>query len=312
MATMEFGWKVPEFSADGGDMATLLRQSEETLDLIRGRWHSAWVTDHFHPWAKWQGVETAVTECWTAMTFLASRFPDLTWGTIVMSQSYRNPALLAKMTANLCAYLPGKVVYGIGAGWKEDEYRAYGYPYPSPATRVRQMEEAIIIARTLWTEDDATYEGREYQVRNAFCNPKPDPLPPVMIGGGGEQLTLRVVARQADWWNFPGGTVENYARKLDLLRGYCAEAGRDYDAIRKSWQCETVAVAATEAGARAMADASPFYNGSHGLIGTPDQVAEQIEAWATAGVSLMQLRFADFPRTDGIRLFTEEVLPRFA
>ncbi len=309
---MEFGWKVPEFSADGSDITTLLRQTEATLDLVRGRWHSAWVTDHFVPWAKWQAIETPVTECWTILTFLASRYPDLTWGTIVMSQSYRNPALLAKAVANLCAYLPGKVVYGIGAGWKRDEYDAYGYPFPSPATRVRQMEDAIVIAHKLWTEDDVTYAGREYGVQNAYCNPKPNPLPPVMIGGGGEQLTLRVVARRADWWNFPGGTAENYGRKLDLLRGYCAEAGRDYDAIRKTWQCETVAIAETEAEARAMAEASPFYNGSHGLIGTPQQVIAQIEEWEAVGVSLMQLRFADFPRTDGIRLFTEAVMPHFA
>lgn len=309
MATVEFGWKVPEFPADGSDMATLLRQTEETLALVQGRWHSAWVTDHMHPWAKWQAVETPVTECWTALTFLASRYPELTWGTIVMSQSYRNPALLAKMVANLCAYLPGKVIYGIGAGWKVDEYQAYGYPFPSPATRIRQMEDAIVIARQLWTEDDVTYAGREYQVEHAYCNPKPHPLPPVMIGGGGEQLTLKVVARQADWWNFPGGTVENYTRKLEVLREYCAEAGRDYDAIRKSWQCETVAIAATEAEARAMAEASPFYNGNHGLIGTPAQVIAQLAPWVAAGVTLFQLRFADFPRTEGIRLFTDAVMP---
>ncbi len=191
MGSVEFGWKVPEFPADGSDNATLIRQTFETLDLVAGRFDAAWVTDHVLPWARWQAVEMPVTECWTTMTFLAARYPNLTWGTIVLCQSYRNPALLAKMVANLCAFLPGKVVFGIGAGWKEDEYRAYNWEFPRPAVRIRQLEESVEIAKRLWTEDNVTYEGQHYTVRDAYLNPKPDPLPPIMIGGGGEQLTLQ-------------------------------------------------------------------------------------------------------------------------
>jgi alkanesulfonate monooxygenase SsuD/methylene tetrahydromethanopterin reductase-like flavin-dependent oxidoreductase (luciferase family) len=270
------------------------------------------VTDHVLPWARWQAVETPVTECWTTLTFLASRYPNLPWGTIVLCQSYRNPALLAKMVANLCAFIPGKVIFGIGAGWKDDEYRAYNWEFPKPSVRIRQLEEAVEIAKRLWTADNVTYEGQYYRVQDACLNPKPDPLPPIMIGGGGEQLTLRVVAKHADWWN-GGGTRETYAHKLDVLRGHCAAVGRDFGTIKKTWQCECVAVARTQEDAERMAAASPFYAAPESaLVGTPEQVVAQIRQWAALGVSQMQIRFADFPKTDGIRLFMDEVMPQFA
>ncbi len=308
---VEFGWKVPEFPADGSDNATMTRQTLATLDLIADRFAAAWVTDHVLPWARWQAVETPVTECWTALTFLASRYPNLPWGTVVLCQSYRNPALLAKMVANLCAYLPGNVIFGIGAGWKEDEYRAYNWEFPRPAVRIAQLEETVEIAKRLWTADNVTYEGKYYSVHNAYLNPKPDPLPPIMIGGSGEQLTLRVVAKHADWWN-GGGARDTYAHKLGVLRGHCEAVGRDFDRIKKTWQCECIAVAPTQEAAEQMAAASRFYtNPESSLIGTPDRVAEQIRQWAALGVSHMQLRFADFPQTDGIQLFMNEVMPQF-
>jgi len=309
---MAFGWKTPEFPADGSDYATMIRQTTATLDLVADRFDAAWVTDHMLPWAKWQAAETPVIECWTTLTFLAARYPQLPWGTIVLCQSYRNPALLAKMVANLCTFIPGKFIFGIGAGWKEDEYRAYDWAFPRPAVRIRQLEETVEIVKRLWTTDAVTYEGQHYSVHNAYLNPKPDPLPPIMIGGGGEQLTLRVVAQHADWWN-GGGTREVYAHKLDVLRGHCATIGREYDAIAKTWQCECVAIAPTQAAAEQLAAASPFCTGLEAsLVGTPAQVIAQIEAWAALGVAHMQIRFADFPRTDGIRLFMDEVMPHFA
>lgn len=307
MTTIEYGWRVPDFPTDGSDNPTFLAQIAASLDRVRGRFDSAWVADHVVPWSKWQAIETPTVECWTTLTFLAARYPELTWGPIVLCQSYRNPALLAKMVANLSAFLPGKIVFGIGAGWKQGEYRAYGWPFPSAGTRLRQMTDTIVIARRLWTEDNVTYEGPEYQVHDAYLNPKPDPLPPIMIGGGGERTTLKIVAQHADWWNIPGGSRENYARKLEILRGYCAEIGRDFDSIRKTWACEVVAVARTSAEARRIAEASPFYGGE-GLIGTPDEVIAQLRAWIALGVTHFQFRFADFPRTGGVELFMDEVL----
>ena len=132
-----------------------------------------------------------------------------------------------------------------------------------------------------------------------------------MIGGSGEQLTLRVVAKHADWWN--GGSRETYTHKLAVLREHCTVVGRDFDTIKKTWQCECVAVVPTQEAAEQMAAANPFYTAKESaLIGTPEQVATQIQQWALLGVSHMQIRFADCPKTDGIRLFMSAVMPQFA
>jgi len=129
-----------------------------------------------------------------------------------------------------------------------------------------------------------------------------------MIGGGGERTTLRIIAEHADWWNIPGGSRENDARKLEILRGYCAEIGRDFDSIRKTWACAVVSVARTTAEAQEIAEASPFYGGE-GLSGMPDEVIAQIREWIALGVTHVQFRFADFPCTEGVELFMDEVLP---
>lgn len=308
-----FGWRVPDFPVDGSDNASFQAQTVENLDaLVQGGYASAWVADHFIPWAHWQDKHTPSVECWTTLTHFAALYPQLTWGTIVLCQSYRNPALLAKMVANFCALHPGKFVLGIGAGWKADEYEAYSIPFPSAGQRLGEMADTIRIARQLWTEPEATYKGRYYSVYGATVNPKPDPLPPVMVGGGGEKLTLRITAELADWWNIPGGSLENYNRKLEVLRAHCEAVGRDYDSIQKTWSCDCVAVAGSQEEAEHIARSSPFYNAQSAIVGTPDTVAEQLHPWVKAGVQHFQLRFADFPRTDNLELFAREVLPRFS
>jgi alkanesulfonate monooxygenase SsuD/methylene tetrahydromethanopterin reductase-like flavin-dependent oxidoreductase (luciferase family) len=311
MPNIQFGWRVPDFPTDGSSGQQFIDQIGGTLELVSERFASAWVADHFVPWANWQPVETDTVECLTTTAFLAAAYPNLTWGTIVLCQSYRNPALLAKMVANICAFAPGRFVFGIGAGWKADEYAAYNYPFPSAAVRIQQLDETCEIVKRMWTEQPATFEGRHYQIHDAYLSPKPDPVPPIMIGGGGEKLTLRVVAKHADWWNL-GGAREQYQRKLDILRQHCTAAGTDFDRIVKSYPNDCVAVAATEDEARQQAEASPFYNQDSALAGTPDQVAAEIQAWIDLGVTQFQFRFADFPQLDGIRLFAQEVLPRFS
>ena len=157
-------------------------------------------------------------------------------------------------------------------------------------------------------ETPATFEGKYYRITDAYCEPRPDPAPPVLIGGGGEQLTLRVVAKYADWWNITAGTPEGYAHKLAVLRGHCRAVGRDYDQIVKTWAGEAVAVATTESEARRIAEASPHK--SDPIVGTPEQVAEQVQAFIDAGVQYVIVRAIDFPSTDGIELFASEVMPR--
>ncbi len=308
MTNIQYGIRVPAFPVNGSQGQSFTKEIEATLAAASGRFHSAWVADHFIPWASWQAAENDTLECLSSLCYLAGAFPQLHFGTIVLCQSYRNPALLAKMGATVQLLSGGRFILGIGAGWKADEYNAYGYDFPKPAVRIRQLEETVEIVKRMWTETPASFEGKYYRIENALCEPKPNPRPPVMIGGGGEQLTLRVVAKHADWWNIPGGDAARYAQKLDVLRGHCDAVGRDFDSIRKTWAGETISVASTRAQAQRYADGSPFAKGG-GILGTPEEVADQLRTFTSLGVDYFILRFTDFPGTDGPRLFAEEVMP---
>lgn len=311
MSTIYFGWRLPAFPADDSRGATFIQQIHAAASVANEHFDSVWVADHFIPWATWQQPQVDTLECFTTMAYISGLCPRLHVGSIVMSNSYRPPALLAKMAATLQTLTGGRFILGIGAGWKQDEYLAYGYKFPSAAVRIRQLEEGVQVMRALWTQSPATFRGQYYQVVDAYCEPRPSPMIPILIGGGGEKLLLRVVAQHADWWNFPGGSLENYAHKLEVLKEHCRAIGRDYDTIVKTWAIETVAVARTEAEARRMAEASRFYDGEHGLIGVPDQVANQMRAFTRLGVTHFILRFADFPRREAMELFAQEVIPQF-
>lgn len=304
---VKFGWHPPSFPTDGSSGSALVEQIETVLRNLPDVFESVWMDDHFWPWATWQAPETPYFECATTMAYLAGVFPNLQFASSMFCQSYRNPGLLAKMVATLQTLTRGRLIFGIGAGWMEREYLAYNYEFPSPAVRLAQLQETLDIVKLLWTQTPATYKGKHYQITNAYCEPKPDPIPPILIGGGGEQLTLKIVAQYADWWNLPGGTFANYAHKLDVLRGHCDSVGRDYDSIVKTWSAECVAVARTEAEAQRIVQASPY--NSNPVVGTPEQVADHLRRYQDVGVEYFCVRVVDFPRIDGIQLFAEEVVP---
>lgn len=265
---------------------------------------SAWVVDHF------QFEDMPLMECLALLAHAAGRTPGVRFGTLVLGQSFRNPALVAKSAATLQFLTGGKFILGIGAGWKEDEYRAYGYPYPPVAVRVAQLEEAVQIIRALWTTSPATVTGTHYAVAHAFCEPRPDPAPVLMIGGAGEQRTLRVVARHADWWNADYYSPAEYARKLGVLHEHCREIGRDVTTIVPTYYATVSLTRDPEAAAPNL----PFsHRGELYLVhGDPDTVTEQLEEFAGLGVRHVQLSFADFPSAEGLDLFLSEVLPRFS
>jgi alkanesulfonate monooxygenase SsuD/methylene tetrahydromethanopterin reductase-like flavin-dependent oxidoreductase (luciferase family) len=308
MRELKCGWHMHSFPVDGSSGPAFLDQIHHTLQRIHPSVDSVWVDDHLMPWATWQPKDTPYLECLTTIAYFAAAYPTLPFGASVLCQSYRNPGLLAKMAANLQLLTGGRFIFGIGAGWMESEYRAYNFDFSPPALRLAQLEEAIVLVKRLWTESPASFAGRHYRIDNAYCEPRPNPIPPLLIGGGGEQLTLRLVAKYADWWNIPGGTVANYARKLEVLRQHCVAVGRDYDTIVKTWSAEAIAVAETEAQARRIAAASPY--NSHSIIGTPAQVAAQLRPFLDLGVEYLIVRLLDFPATAGIELFLQDVLPR--
>jgi alkanesulfonate monooxygenase SsuD/methylene tetrahydromethanopterin reductase-like flavin-dependent oxidoreductase (luciferase family) len=235
---------------------------------------------------------------------------------MVGCNSYRNPGLLAKITATVDVISGGRLDWGIGAGWYENEYRAYGYDFPKPKDRIGMLRESVEIVKSMWTEAETTYKGQYYELVRANCDPKPlqDPHPPIWIGGGGEQLTLRVVAKHADCSNF-GGSPEEFARKREILKGHCTAVGRDEDEIRKTWSPELY-VRETEAELRSGGNPS-LWGGDFdvwraaNLVGTPDEVAEKVQRYVDLGCSGFIPWCSDYPDTTSMELFATRVIPAF-
>src|SRR6516162_7701668 len=183
MPTIDFGLMLQPFPLNfpGTELFDYNRRLIRTLSP---GFTTLWVEDHL------QLGETATHECLTTLSYFAGEFPRFMVGALVLCQSYRNPALVAKMAANLQLLSRGRFILGIGAGWKEDEYRAYGYPFPDTKTRLEELEEAVQIMKAMWSTRSATFDGKHYRIREAFCEPQPSPVIPLLIGGGGEQKTL--------------------------------------------------------------------------------------------------------------------------
>jgi alkanesulfonate monooxygenase SsuD/methylene tetrahydromethanopterin reductase-like flavin-dependent oxidoreductase (luciferase family) len=307
MSSLQFGWHMPSCPVDGSSESAFIADLNQALSHLQPHFDSVWVDDHMIPGSSWLPNDIPYLECLTTIAHLASTHPSLKFGASVLCQSFRNPALLAKMSANLQVLTGGRFLFGIGAGWMEEEYRAYNFAFPNAAARIEQMEEAIQIVKRLWTEAPASFAGTYYRIENAYCLPHPHPVPPIMIGGGGEQKTLRAVARYADWWNLPGGSAPTYAHKLEVLRRHCQEVGRNYDDIVKTWSPEAIALAETETEAQQIAEASPYKRDV--IIGTPAQVAKELQDFVDLGVERLIIRVIDFPRLDGLDLFVREVIP---
>jgi alkanesulfonate monooxygenase SsuD/methylene tetrahydromethanopterin reductase-like flavin-dependent oxidoreductase (luciferase family) len=255
-----------------------------------------WVEDHF------QWGDRAVFEAITTLAFLAGKHEGLRYGHIVLGQSYRNPALTAKMAANMQVLTKGNFILGIGAGWKEDEYRAYGYPYPPAAQRIDELEEAVQIIRAMWVDSPASFEGKHYRIENAYSIPRPDPPVPLLIAGGGEKRTLRVAAKYADWWNAPFMEADKYKHKQDVLAQHCREIGRDPGEILHSYYA---IVSLSEDPDKVQRNEDP-----HFVSGSPDDVTRELEQFIPLGVKHIQIRFTDFPSSNGLELFINKVLPR--
>ncbi len=196
----------------------------------------AWLFDHFAP--IFSDVDGPCLEGWTLLAAYAAQTTRIRVGLMVTGNTYRHPAVLAKIAATIDVISNGRLDLGIGAGWNEYEHTSMGIPLYAPGERIRRFGEACEIIKRLFTQHLTDFDGRYYQLKEARCEPKPvqKPYPPFVIGGGGEQLTLRVVARYADVWNFAGGPVENFKHKIEVLRQHCADVGRDPAAIELSVQ----------------------------------------------------------------------------
>ena len=319
MTPLIFGAFVPQgWKTELASVGTPDQQWQRTLDVARKieelGYDSLWVYDHFHNVP--QPSHESVFECWTTIAALSQATTRVRLGQMVGCNSYRSPALLAKITSTVDVISGGRLDWGIGAGWYEHEYKGYGFEFPAPKVRIGMLRETVEIVRSMWTEPDTTYAGTYYELDGAQCDPKPlqSPHPPIWIGGGGEQLTLRVVARHADVANF-GGKPHEWQHKAEVLKQHCKDVGRDYDEIRKTISGE-VLIRETEAELEEIGSLSlwrePFESWRAGnLVGTPEQVCEKLQAYIDLGCTGFVPWCSDYPSTQTLELFAERVIPSF-
>ena len=277
---------------------------------------SVWLDDHFYSVLRPRSEQQM--EAWTLLTALARETRRVRIGILVTCNGYRNPALLAKMAATIDVLSNGRLIHGLGSGWFAEEYEGYGYDFPDVPTRLAQLDESLRIHKLLWTTDRPSFDGKFYRLHEAWCEPRPvqRPHPPILIGGGGEKVLLRLVARHADMWNCSGDPAE-LARKIDILRRHCASEGRPLDAIERTWFGQVI-VDADAGRARTrlerMATAwgmTPEQMAARSLAGTPEEVVDRVHAYREAGVTGFIGMYGRVDDLRSTRLVAERVLPAF-
>lgn len=294
MSTVDFGLMLRPNDPDLS-FSELMEYNRRCISLLSPEFTTLWLEDHLQK----EAIDNL--ECLSTLFYLAAEYPQYKVGTLVLDQSYRNPALVAKMAANLQVLSHGRFILGMGAGWKEDEYIAYGYPFPPLKVRMEQLEEAAQIVRAMWTTQPATFEGQHYCIRDAYCDPQPVAAIPLLVGGGGEQRTLAIVARYADWWNYNSSTVEEYAHKVSVLKKHCESVGRDIKDIRLTYLA-TLSVA--EDPAQVIRNPEKHY-----IAGNATEVIQELEQFSAIGVTHFIFRI---PNLATLEHFVTAVAPHFA
>ncbi|WP_440767082.1 LLM class flavin-dependent oxidoreductase [Natronorubrum sp. DTA7] len=343
MTDVTFEYNVPVFAGapDEGDDEPIHRDTPcyEKLDwettkggVLKAEalgFDAAWAPDHLM-----LGRDNAEYECWTLLSALAGLTEEINLGSLVLCNDYRNPALVAKMAATLDVISDGRLELGLGAGWHEPEYEAYGWEYRDGFERLMRLDESIRLLKAMWDTDageGASFSGDRYEINEAYCDPGPvqEPHPPILVGGQGEEVTLKLVAKHADVWNTDvfNGTPETLAHKIGVIEDHCETVGRDPDEIEYSWDGHVLCTRDEEkleelldlilpiqfeeeyvdqADIETADDARDYF-----VMGTPEECAEAIERRIEAGVTKFQGWFVDFPDTGGMELFADEVMPQF-
>ena len=269
---------------------------------------SVWLVDHFHTIP--QLSQEVTFECWTTTAAVARDTKRIRVGQLVTCNGYRNPALLAKMASTVDVLSRGRLNFGIGAGWFEHEYRAYGYDYPETSDRLRRLREAVQVILAMWTQEEAVFEGKYYQVRGAINQPKGVQKPhiPLLIGGSGEKVTLKLVAQYGDACNLTGD-LPAIQRKLAVFKQHCVSVGRNYESIRRM---VTVFCCFGETDEQAQAKFPTAFLGrpvaAGALIGSPRTVRERLTELEEAGVQEVILTFPDVLQLDTLSFFAQEFI----
>ncbi|GAY11359.1 TIGR03560 family F420-dependent LLM class oxidoreductase [Pseudonocardia sp. N23] len=319
------GWRLDLVGVDPADQWGVMKGLAQHADA--GAWESIWVYDHFHTTPV--ATEEATHEAWTLTGAFGAITERVRLGQMCTCIGYRNPVHLAKIAATVDHVSGGRVEMGIGGGWYEHEFRAYGYDFPDAPQRLRQLDEGVQIFKQAWADGKVDLAGREYTVDGALVFPKPlqDGGIPLWIAGGGEKVTLKIAARYADYTNF-GGTPEGFTRKSELLAAHCTAVGTDFDAITRSSNY-MVTIGADEkevadrlarlrerlvatAGEDGAAKEMRAVEGMPGH-GTPEQIVENLQGLQKRGLGYGIFYFpeAAYDRS-GIELFEREVVPALA
>ena len=307
---MQFGIHNPSFifGPDPAEAFEGLKSRAQWAENNGFTWFS--VMDHLIQIPMVGAPDEPFIESWTALSALAAVTSRIRLATLVSSVAYRNPAHLAKIAAGVDLISHGRMTLGIGAGWHDVEYRQYGWEFPErPAVRIRQMEEAVRLILAMWTEKRTTFHGKYFHAEDAILEPKPAGKPPIMIAGGGEQLTLRVVARLADACNVFGSPPEVKA-KFDVLRGHCQTEGRDYDSIEKT-ALTGILLARDETALAAKRERLGATDPFRGFAGTVSRMTDLAGRYRDAGVDML---IASAFRNDDetLSLLSSDVIPHLA
>ncbi|MHA2296814.1 MAG: LLM class F420-dependent oxidoreductase [Candidatus Hodarchaeales archaeon] len=317
MSNIRFGVQIePQFGFDYQTVEKIALKAEKV------GFDSIWASDHFFLDDK--SEDTNCMEAWTLIAALAAKTQTLRLGTLVTGNSYRYPAILAKIAATVDMISNGRLEFGIGAGWKEIEYKAYSIPFPSVKDRMDQLEESIQVIIDLWTEPKVTFEGKHYKIKDAFSAPKPvqNPYPPIFIGGTGKKRILRMVAKYGDYCNF-GWWVppEELKVLLDTLKEHCKAESRDYDSIGKSFFASVLIAETEEQLGELMARRAKVRNTSVEeykkklppgvFVGTPEVVEQRFQELIDLGFDYYQLMFPYPEDYEQIDDFARLVMKKF-
>jgi F420-dependent oxidoreductase-like protein len=290
---------------------TMTRVAQEAEAL---GFDSIWLYDHFHTVPT--PTQEVTFECWTSTAALARDTKRVRIGQMVTCNGYRNPALLAKMASTVDTLSHGRLDFGIGAGWYEQEFLAYGCDFPDGPTRLRQLRDAVEIILKMWSDEEAVFEGKYHHVRGAINQPKGVQKPhiPLLIGGTGEQVTLKLVAQYADACNVGHLDNEGLEHKFSIIKKHCDQIGRDYQSI---WRTVLFNCAIAETDEEALAKAAPFYRNipsgrirEQALLGTPDAIRRRLAEIEQAGAQEIIVWMPDAKDLEPIKLFAQECLQK--
>jgi F420-dependent oxidoreductase-like protein len=320
---MKFGLQHPIFSFDYSNHNNTSQIVDSLKNLVTRAentgFDSFWVMDHFHQIPFVGKPEEPMLEGWTTLSVLAGITTKIKLGTLVTGIIYRHPSVLAKIAATLDILSKGRLFMGIGASYFEGESSAYGITstgsFPSNQERLLRLEEAIQIIRKMWTEEPtASFNGKYYQIHNAYCNPKPiqKPSPPILVGGSGERKTLKIVAKYADACNL-FGSAETLKRKLNVLKEHCKSVGRDYDSILKTTLGAIIIDDDKEIAKKRVQQITRMPEEQireFAIYGTPEDVSRQIKLLEEVGIQYLIVDLDPSRELEALEIFVNNIIKK--